>query len=348
MAFKGITFAGQNVSPKNDGGLYASHFGDGILWGCGMTLSGDDLVIQSGEFIACGRVCQVDGATNVDLSTRSLANGYIQVVMDFDVSQPEGNQWNIHLPLIESATTTFPALTKDDINDTGTLYQVQLAIVQIGGGNLTSIYSSMGGSGLVNGGNLTFQRGGTDVGRVTVGASANSINFGKVANGSSVGGMSIDSTDATVIYSGNGLYFRPNGVGDSTGQLTVGTDGSINSSGQITGGHPNTPRTPSGSATLTSSMSNITSLSTGIVSGGVYLVTAECDYTPTTATGHYPQLEIQNGIKNTFYTATAGTRHFLISGIVTGVSSIVFRGTTGTGSTNATVSNIVVNVVRLN
>ena len=143
------------------------------------------------------------------------------------------------------------------------------------------------------------------------------------------------------------MYLRPNGQGDSTGQLSIGTDGSVSANGQITGGHPNTPRTPSGGATLTASMSTITSYSTGIVSGGVYLVSAECDYTPATATGHYPQLEIQNGIKNTFYTATAGARHFLISGIVTGVSSIVFRGTTGTGSTNATVNNIVMNIVRL-
>jgi hypothetical protein len=92
MAFKGVTFAGQNVTPKNDGGLYASHFRDGILWGCGETLSGDDLVIASGEFIAGGRVCFVDGATSIDLSDRTISNGYIQVVMDYDMSQPEGSQ----------------------------------------------------------------------------------------------------------------------------------------------------------------------------------------------------------------------------------------------------------------
>ena len=93
MAFKGITFAGQNVTPKNDGGLYQAHYGDGILWGCSMNISGDDLVIQSGEFIMGGRVVQVDGATNVDLSGRSLTTGYIQVIMNADLTQGEGNQW---------------------------------------------------------------------------------------------------------------------------------------------------------------------------------------------------------------------------------------------------------------
>ena len=64
---------------------------------------------------------------------------FLYFVLDFDMSKPEGMQWNPHTPLIESATTTFPALTQDDINDTGTLYQVELAVVQISGGNLIAI-----------------------------------------------------------------------------------------------------------------------------------------------------------------------------------------------------------------
>ena len=353
MPFKGITFAGQNVTPKNDGGLYASHHGDGVLWGCGrgttpMSISGDDLVIPSGEFIAGGRVCWVDGDTHVDLSDRTIANGYIQVVMDFDLSQSEGSQWNIHRPLIENPSSpTFGGLTQDNINDTGTLYQVQLAIVQVSSGNLTSVYSSMGQSGIVVGGNIVMPRTSTQDARINLSDTGTVLNIGKFTSGSAVGGINIDSTDSAIVYGENGVYLRPNGQGDSTGQLTIGTDGTVGANGQITGGHPNTPRTPSGGATLTASMSTITSYSTGIITGGVYLVTAECDYTPASATAHYPQLEIQGSIKNTYYTATAGGRHFCISGIVTGVSSIVFRGTTGTGSTNATVNNIVMNIVRL-
>ena len=141
MAFKGITFAGQNVTPKNDGALYNAHYGDGILDGCTMTISGDDLVIASGHFIAGGRVCQVDGATSVDLSGRTLTTGYIQVIMNYDLSQGEGSQW--YTTFVESATTTFPDLTQDDINGTGTLYQLELAVIQISGGNLTSITSQI-------------------------------------------------------------------------------------------------------------------------------------------------------------------------------------------------------------
>ena len=345
MAFKGITFAGQNVTPKNDGGLYQAHFGDGILWGCSMAVSGDDLVIQSGEFIAGGRVCFVDGATNVDLSGRLNATGYIQVIMNYDLTQGEGSQW--YTSFVESSTTTFPALTTDAINDNGNLYQLGLAIVQVSGGNLSSVYSSVSPSGIINEGNISFTRGGTQSARINSSANGGALNISKVSSGNATGGMHIDTTDSNIVYGSNGVYVRPNGLNDSTGQMSVATDGSISANGQITGGHPNTPKTPSGGVTLTASMTQITSVTSGIVSAGVYLVTAECDYTPASATAHYPQLEIQNSIKNTYYTATAGGRHFCISGIVTGVSSIVFRGTTGTGSTNATVNNIVMNIVRL-
>lgn len=213
MPFKGITFAGQNVTPKNDGGLYNAHYGDGILWGCSMNISGDDLVIQSGEFIAGGRVCQVDGATNVDLSTRTLTNGYIQVVMDFDISKPEGSQWNIHLPLIESATTTFPALTKDDINDTGTLYQLELAVVQISGGNLTSITSSLDPSKLVSDGILEFYKNGVLVAKIDQVNWSGACFTATSPNGNSLGGLRVEPGYGMDLMAldGNPIHFRPNG-----------------------------------------------------------------------------------------------------------------------------------------
>ena len=346
MAFKGITFAGQNVTPKNDGGLYQAHCGDGILWGCSMAVSSDDLVVQSGEFIMCGRVVQVDGATSVSMTGHGLTTGYIRVIMNADMSQPEGSQWYATYDT-SASLSGFGALTTDDINDTGTLYQIALAIVDVSGGDPQNVYSSMGKSGIVVGGNILIPRTSTADARINVNDTGTVLNIGKFTSGSAVGGINIDSTDAVIVYGENGVYLRPNGLGDSTGQLTVGTDGTVSVGGQITGGHPNTPKAPGGSVTVTSSMATLTSVTAGIYTSGVYLVTAECDYTPTTATAHYPQLEIQSSIKNTYYTATAGARHFCISGIVTGVSSIVFRGTTGTGSTNASVTNISVNVVRL-
>ena len=220
MPFKGVTFSGQNVTPKNDGGLYQAHYGDGILWGCSMNISGDDLVIQSGEFIMCGRVVQVDGATNVDLSGRTLQTGYIQVIMNADLSQGEGSQW--YTTFVESATTTFPALTQGNINNTDTLYQRELAVVQVSGGNLTSITRTIPISEVIvlhpNGTFLHMFA--TDSG-------------GYFTNTETDGhGMYLDNTGYTTIYaSGQPIYMRPNGAFSTAGQLF------FDATGQQFGGH---------------------------------------------------------------------------------------------------------------
>lgn len=225
MAFKGITFAGQNVTPKNDGGLYNAHYGDGILSGCSMAISGDELVIQSGQFIACGRVCQVDGATSVDLSGRTITTGYIQVIMNYDLSQSEGSQW--YTTFVESATTTFPALTQDDINGTGTLYQLELAIIQISGGNLTSINSSCGLS-LVNSSAFVVNPENTN-GEGVLGKDTNATYMYQGQNGTPASGIWFNQNGSAVLYgNNNAISLRPNGLNSTTGQVYVDAGGQIN------------------------------------------------------------------------------------------------------------------------
>lgn len=321
MAFKGITFAGQNVTPKNDGGLYQAHCGDGILWGCEMALSGDDLVIQSGEFIAGGRVCWVDGATNVDLSSRSLTNGYIQVVMDFDISKPEGMQWNIHLPLIESATTTFPALTQDDINDTGTLYQLELAIVQISGGNLTSIYSS-----LIQSWAQCVSPNGQVISRIYTNDGGGSF---MVMDEDSVsyGGIYVDINSDVVAFSKGEFYIRPNGVASNTGQIIVNPSGIIQVSGQIVGGHPLVTGTAQSTSVSAGTDTRINQIS-GLVSGGTYHLDGYVALTHNSnVTGHC-RLTIANGtspsnamISNSMYNVGNSYRYITISGTFSGYTA---------------------------
>lgn len=230
MAFKGITFASQNVTPKNDGGLYQAHHGDGILWGCSMNISGDDLVIQSGEFIMGGRYIQVDGATNVDLSGRTLQTGYIQVIMNADLTQGEGNQW--YTTFVESATTTFPALTQEDINSTGTLYQVQLAIVEISGGNLTNISGRLRSSTVPlyyfdNLGNKIL------VGEMTYDAAGGGRSNYYDSNGDLRGGVGVYGNYMHLYGNGDTVRVRPNGRGSTAGQTLFNTDGSVDFSGNI-------------------------------------------------------------------------------------------------------------------
>lgn len=296
MAFKGITFAGQNVTPKNDGGLYNAHYGDGILWGCSMAYSGDDLVIQSGEFIAGGRVCQVDGATNVDLSTRTLTNGYIQVVMDFDISQPEGSQWNIHRPLYENPSSpTFGALTQDNINGSDTLYQVELAIVQVSAGSLTAVYSSMPYSSLRSQNSLYINNndadptiylgdsGNTSHGIVSATTSGQAVRISNYLNGAYQAGLLMLDTGNSVLFgNGGSLYLRPNGANSSTGALTLDTSGNLYVTGQVVGGATLTNKASTGSTSVTAG--TYKNLSSASVGAGIYLIRAMAAFTRSSST----------------------------------------------------------------
>lgn len=279
MAFKGITFAGQNVTPKNDGGLYQAHYGDGILWGCSMNISGDDLVIQSGEFIMGGRVVQVDGATNVDLSGRTLQTGYIQVIMNADLSQGEGSQW--YTSFVEQSTIVFPALTQGNINNTDTLYQIELAVVQVSGGNLNAVYRTMDYSPL------------TAVDDLMIDDGTNQLEGFVDANGSGLRGLQgygspqglffpkTGSADVVIYGNGDSVFIRPYGVSNDTGRATFYANGDFRILGQMLGG----TTTLTGPALVSSVTGNtvVARVNSGLDANARYIVFGYFGGTPSNA-----------------------------------------------------------------
>ena len=353
MAFKGITFAGQNVTPKNDGGLYQAHYGDGILWGCSMNISGDDLVIQSGEFIMGGRVVQVDGATNVDLSGRTLQTGYIQVIMNADLTQGEGSQW--YITFVESATTTFPALTKDDINDTGTLYQLELAVVQISGGNLTAITSSVRPSYLITSPYIWINSGsslgvnptmrvyydGDMMGQIYSDAGTD-IRF---ANGQGIGkGLYLEPNYVTLWADGQPIYIRPNGGFSTTGQVYFGTDG------QQIGGHSIAVASTAGNVSCPADTTTLLQSVAGLASSGVYLACASCSFTPSASTGiqwRFTLSTANDSYVNSLYTASTSGHFATVSGIFTGATSINFYARPFSGSVSGSANTRKIEITRL-
>ena len=204
MSFVGITFDGQNVSPKDDGALYAAHYDDGIIDGCAMTIGGnnDSLVISSGHIIAGGRQCKVDGATELDLSDIANTTAYVQVYLQYDVSQAEGNQWDWGYN--EQAALPFGALTQEDINGTGNIYQLELAILEASGGSLTAISRSLIPAPLVSQRFRYYDSDGDVAGQLFINDSGN------VYLGGNTGGI---------------IYLRPNGTGITTGQAYIDSNG---------------------------------------------------------------------------------------------------------------------------
>ena len=146
--FKGCTFENQNVTSKNDGGLYQNIFSeDGILWGCTMSISNNALTIQPGELMTGGRLISVDGATQIACNN-PIADGYGQVILTIDLSKTAATDTftQVETSVIYSATTTFPALIQGDINGSGgdMIYQQELAVIQIAGGNISGIMRQIG------------------------------------------------------------------------------------------------------------------------------------------------------------------------------------------------------------
>ena len=258
MSFVPVTFGGENVTPKNDGGLYQAHYGDGILWGCGMSLTGTpytDLTISAGEMIIGGRVIYIDGATDIDLTAIANTTNYVQIKGVITL----GNNPVFDTALVESATATFPALTQEDINDNGTTYEVELAIVQASAGTPTAIYSKMEYSSIVcrNSNKFVTMRMLND----------GTFRIGEMSGGNSVTGISSNGTGNLIAFAdGQNVVIRPNGITSTTGQVQFTT------SGQQTGGHPIVEDTQSTSTSVTAGTWT-SALCTVTLDVGQYLLT---------------------------------------------------------------------------
>lgn len=244
---KGCTFDNQYVSSRTDGGLYESIFpGDGKVWGCSMSVTSSTLTIQPGELIIGGRILWVDGATQIDISN-PIADGYGQIVLTIDLSKTSSTETfeQVELSVVYSATDAFPALTKGKINSQNgdMVYQAEMAVVSIAGGNVTGIVSQiadvLGGtwyqdkitaleSGLadteekaaalsnpnllINGGFTVWQRGESfTIPRTGYGAGQYTADRWRVwANADSTGG------NITVTRADDGLHVEASGAGLAT------------------------------------------------------------------------------------------------------------------------------------
>ena len=244
---KGCTFDNQYVSSRTDGGLYESIFpGDGKVWGCSMSVTSSTLTIQPGELIIGGRILWVDGATQIDISN-PIADGYGQIVLTIDLSKTSSTETfeQVELSAVYSATDVFPALTKGKINSQNgdMVYQAEMAVVSIAGGNVTGIVSQiadvLGGtwyqdkitaleSGLadteekaaalsnpnllINGGVAVWQRGESfTIPRTGYGAGKYTADRWRVwANADSTGG------NITVTRADDGMHIEADGAGFAT------------------------------------------------------------------------------------------------------------------------------------
>lgn len=147
MAIKGSIFPNQIPTAAQLGATFKPLYEDGVLHGCNVTYSGSNAVIAAGMIIACGRVFEITSPAYVACS----GSGFARVIINIDTSKAStASEFNQVFFTTQTAATeaAFPALTKGDVNDSGTLYQCELARFAISSGNITRRVSQLGPVGI--------------------------------------------------------------------------------------------------------------------------------------------------------------------------------------------------------
>ena len=350
MAFPGLTFPNQNVSALDDRGFYKSFKIDGVLQGCDISFTNSAITVQAGWLIACGGLVQVDGATTINFD-EIPTSGYGRVMLQIDTSQASTAEDFAQLSYLidySASIDGFTAPVQEDINlGTGTIYQLVLAIVQISGGNISSItrqlnYSSLfslGGLGVHGVSNFGWDDTGQYYRAKIDGANfPNGIAFVLQDNlGSTQSGV-LAYSDSVILIApagGEGISFRPYGPFSNIGLVR------IDPSGQIIGGVKTTQDTRSGSTTIPAGGGWVTCVGkNGLDANGTYLVEAYGTYDPNTNTSQslWVRLNTDNGNYHSEAKPIPYDSQWPISyhEIVTGVTSVNFQASTQSSSLSGT------------
>lgn len=128
---KGITFDKQTLTPENHAHQtnYFYQGKMGVTKGCTITEDANgDLVVADGYFIIYGRLIQNLGNTIVDVS--SVASGTLYSTLLFEVDLTKTNTVDVFNQgsfKIISDASDYPVLTQNNLDDGGTLYQMEFA-----------------------------------------------------------------------------------------------------------------------------------------------------------------------------------------------------------------------------
>lgn len=155
--FRGVTFAEQAVTPADDAIVRRAILPDGILTGCEISYSGSTLTMAAGFIIACGRTFQHTTAQN--WAVVDASSGYARLVLTIDLTKTATEDTFKQIDsAIEYASSEdgFVGLDQQDINLSGTRYQICAAVVSLGVGGITGIVSQLEKS-RAEGGGLNFR-----------------------------------------------------------------------------------------------------------------------------------------------------------------------------------------------
>ena len=143
--FTGVTFAQQKVLPSDDAIIRRASLSDGVLYGCEMSYSGSTLTMGSGQLLICGRQIRHPAAEN--WAVVDATSGFARLVLTVDMTKTSSkDSFEQVVDSIEYAASQdgFPELVREDVNVSGTRYQVVACVVSLGTGGITGIVNQLG------------------------------------------------------------------------------------------------------------------------------------------------------------------------------------------------------------
>ena len=143
--FTGVTFQQQKVTPSDDAAIRKAVLADSILSGCALSYAGSTLTMGAGMLLGCGRQFRHTFVQN--WAVTGANSGYARLVLTLDMSKASTKDtFNQVVDSIEYASSLngFLQLQQDDINEAGTIYQMEICVVSLGAGGITGIVSKLG------------------------------------------------------------------------------------------------------------------------------------------------------------------------------------------------------------
>lgn len=140
--FTGVTFAQQHVKPADDAIIRRAILTDGILTGCDLGYSGPTLTMGMGHLMICGR--QILHPVSQNWAVTGKTSGFARLLLTIDLSRTSSSdEFDQVVDTIEYADAVgdFPSLTLEDINNTGTRYQMVVCTVSLSSDGITGIVS---------------------------------------------------------------------------------------------------------------------------------------------------------------------------------------------------------------
>lgn len=150
--FAGVTFDDQAATPSDDAIIRRAILADGILTGCEVSYTGSTLTMTAGQLMICGR--QVKHPSTQNWAVADATTGFARLVLTIDLTRTSSKDtFEQVVDAVEyaSAADGFADLVQEDINASGTKYQIVAAVVSLTTGGISGIVSQLGQTSAVMG-----------------------------------------------------------------------------------------------------------------------------------------------------------------------------------------------------